>query len=129
MEFGPNSVGSGTLATITAIVDPTPYDFGDQDEGNNDYECGESIADCPDGSTVIGGGGEFVGAGNGGAGAPTRGAGSGGTPSSLRHPVGPPPAGAERTFAKRAGHLLPVALTIDGQKLVAALVAPPSRTA
>ena len=44
MEFGPNSVGKRALATITAIVDPTLHDFGDQDEGNNDYECGESRA-------------------------------------------------------------------------------------
>lgn len=67
-KIGTNAVGSGDLAAISAVADPTPYDFGDQDEGNNDYEYGESIADCPGGSTVIGGGGEFVGAGNGGAG-------------------------------------------------------------
>ncbi|MEO8093046.1 MAG: hypothetical protein ABI726_10105 [bacterium] len=63
-----NAVGSGDLATITAVVDPTPFDFADQDEGNNDYVYGTSIVDCPGGSTVIGGGAKWVGAGFGGAG-------------------------------------------------------------
>jgi hypothetical protein len=68
-KIGPNAVGSFQLAHILTAEDPTPYDFGDQDEGNNDYLYGESIAACPAGSTVIAGGAEFVGStGNGGVG-------------------------------------------------------------
>ncbi len=59
-KVGNNAVGSGDLATITVSQDPTPFDFGDQDEGNNDYLYGTSIADCPAGSTVIGGGAKWL---------------------------------------------------------------------
>jgi hypothetical protein len=62
------SVGSDELPTPTKVVDATPFDFPDQDEGNNDYSYGSSTADCPGGSEVIAGGGEWVGAGNGGTG-------------------------------------------------------------
>lgn len=66
-KVGNNAVGSGDLATITVAQDPTPFNFGDQDEGNNDYLYGTSIADCPGGSTVIGGGAKWL-TGWGGAG-------------------------------------------------------------
>ena len=62
------AVGAGDVATITEVVDETPHDFGDQNEGDNDYLFGSSVAVCPAGTTVIAGGGQFVGAGNGGAG-------------------------------------------------------------
>jgi hypothetical protein len=66
-KVGNNAVGSGDLATITEVAGNT-FDFGDQDEGNNDHLYGSSTATCPGGSTVIGGGAEFVGTGTGGGG-------------------------------------------------------------
>jgi hypothetical protein len=68
-DLGPASVHASELALIDEVPDPTPFDFGNQDEGNNDYVYGTSIATCPADTTVIGGGGEFLGAATGGAGA------------------------------------------------------------
>lgn len=67
-DIAAGAVGSVELATIIEVVDATPVDFGDQDEGNNDYEFGSSTADCPVGTVVIGGGGEFIGGTMGGTG-------------------------------------------------------------
>ncbi len=59
-KIAPNAVGGGDLANITQVVDPTPFNFGDQDEGNGDYLYGSSTATCPSGSDVIGGGGRWA---------------------------------------------------------------------
>ncbi len=68
VKVGNNAIGSGDLATITQAVDPTPFDFPDQDEGNNDYLYGSSVATCPAGTLVVGGGGRWSSVGFGGTG-------------------------------------------------------------
>jgi hypothetical protein len=65
-EIDASGVGSDELATITQVQVNIP--FGDQDEGNNDYEYGTNTASCPAGTQVIGGGANWNGAGQGGAG-------------------------------------------------------------
>jgi hypothetical protein len=65
-EIDTSGVGSDELATITQVQVNIP--FGDQDEGNNDYEYGTNTASCPAGTQVIGGGANWNGAGQGGAG-------------------------------------------------------------
>jgi hypothetical protein len=65
-KVGPNAVGSGDLATISSVPG-IAFDFGQQDENNNNVLYGDSTANCPAGTTVISGGGEWVGGAQGGA--------------------------------------------------------------
>jgi hypothetical protein len=67
-EIADGAVGGSELTAIFVVLDPTPFDFGDQDEGNNDYVYGDSVATCPPGTRVIGGAAEWIDGVQGGGG-------------------------------------------------------------